>query len=233
MNFFFIHLHVTTLWVAQTCWILPLILELHLYVTSSYEPMFLYFDHHIILSDSLEDDDSYDNMLLEWNRSLSTFMLGMQCFMSIDENGFYASQQENFHLHLVRFWTLVELGCWICRYYFVNENVPIEEWVCEDNFMSRVTSHDIDICFWCWNMLGMCNTKPNCLALCLKLYLHFFYHPFVINLLTPTNNKEQRFHLMLQIGMWWHYYKWGQNLMLKCDGMTKIGITIGHFPFNF
>ena len=39
-----------------TCWILPLIMELHLYASSSCEPKFVYFYHHIIHSYYLEED---------------------------------------------------------------------------------------------------------------------------------------------------------------------------------
>lgn len=86
-------------------------MELHAYVTSSYESKFLYFDLHIIHSNSLEEDTSCDKMILESNIFLLTIMLLMQWLISIDRDEIYSSQLEKFHLHLVRLWTPIELKC--------------------------------------------------------------------------------------------------------------------------
>ena len=45
---------------------------------------------------------------------------------------------------------------WRCRYFVLDEHVPIKGWVCEDNFMLRSLSHDVNVYFHCCNVCWGC-----------------------------------------------------------------------------
>lgn len=80
------------------------------------------------------------------------------------------------HLHMTN------LVTWTCWYFVVDEHVHIQEWVCEDNFMSRVMSHEIGVCFCCWNMCWRCVSQyrndwlHNWTRICMwLLIIHFLW----------------------------------------------------------
>jgi hypothetical protein len=75
-------------------------MELHLHVTSSYEPIFVHFDVPVISLDSMEKDASTDCMSL----SIIFFSLHALNVMSllIDEHEFSTSQLGSLYLQLAR-----------------------------------------------------------------------------------------------------------------------------------
>lgn len=82
--------------------------------------------------------------------------------------------------------------CQRCRYFVVEENVPIERWICKEHYMFRVLSYDIDVYFLYLDMFGMCETMPNCFSSILKPISSFVYWSFFCCEHFETYKKKSR-----------------------------------------